>query len=63
MLMALIRDSDGKDLAIVPLAEKTFTSGSRGYFGQSKVEVNGERLQVQVQAVIIGSKGETKAEG
>ena len=64
MLFALIRDSDGKDLAIVPLAEKTFSSGSRGYFGQAKLDVNGERNQAQVQLVQIGSKPEAgKAEG
>jgi hypothetical protein len=49
MLFALIRDSDGKDVGLIPLAEKAFTSGSRGYFGQAKL-----------QLVAIGSKNEGK---
>jgi len=56
MLMALIKDEDGKTLGMIPLAAKTFTSGSRGYFGQAKLDVNGERHQAQVQLVQIGSK-------
>lgn len=57
MLLAEIKDGNGQALGIVVLAEKTFSTGSRGYFGQGKVQTpTGERLQVQVQAVIIGSK-------
>jgi hypothetical protein len=56
MLFALIRDSDGKDVGLIPLAEKAFTSGSRGYFGQAKLDVNGVKHQAQVQLVAIGSK-------
>ena len=38
-------------------APKTFSTGSKGYFGQGKVEgANGKRYQVQVQLVEIGSK-------
>ncbi len=60
MLMALIKDEDGKTLGMIPLAPKTFTSGSRGFFGQCKLEVSGERYQAQVQLVAIGSKNEGK---
>ena len=60
MLLAMIKTEDGVTLGMIPLAPKDFKTGSRGYFGQGKVEVNGERLQVQIQAVIIGSKNEPK---
>ena len=36
--------------------EKQFKTGSRGYFGTGKVEIDGKRYQCQVQLVEIGSK-------
>lgn len=60
MLMALIKDEDGKTLGMIPLAAKNFTSGSRGFFGQGKLDVNGVKHQAQVQLVEIGSKAEGK---
>lgn len=56
MLMALIKDEDGKTLGMIPLQPKDFKTGSKGYFGQGKTQVGDERLQIQVQAVLIGSK-------
>lgn len=58
MLIAEIRDTKGNVLGTVPLAPKEFKTGSKGYWGQAKVPglKETERLQVQVQAVIIGSK-------
>lgn len=58
MLIAEIRDTQGNVLGTVPLAPKDFKTGSKGYWGQAKVPglKEGQRLQVQVQAVIIGSK-------
>ena len=47
-------------LGVMVLKAKTFASGSRGFHGQGKLEVNGERLQAQCQAVVIGSKDEAK---
>ena len=58
MLIAEIRDTQGNMLGTVPLAPKDFKTGSKGYWGQAKLPgvKEGQRLQVQVQAVIIGSK-------
>ncbi len=58
MLIAEIRDTQGNVLGTVPLAAKDFKTGSKGYWGQAKLDglKEGQRLQVQVQAVIIGSK-------
>lgn len=47
----------GLDTPIVP-ERRQFSSGSHGFFGAGKITdpETGERLQVTVQAVIIGSK-------
>jgi hypothetical protein len=37
-------------------AEKVFKTGSRGFFGMSKIQIGEKRYQVQVQIVEIGSK-------
>ena len=42
------------------LAKREFSTGSKGFFGQDKIEVAGKRYQAQVQAVLIGSKGNPK---
>lgn len=59
---ALFKDEDGKTVGKIVTSEKTFSSGSRGYFGQGKVEINGKRFQAQVQLVEIGSKEQGKGE-
>lgn len=43
--------------------EKVFYSGSKGFFGQTKFEnhTTGERYQLNVTAVLIGSKPKKKA--
>ncbi len=56
----LIKNEEGQTLAKLVANEKTFTSGSRGYFGQGKIEINGRRYQAQVQLVEIGSKESKK---
>jgi hypothetical protein len=58
MLTAEIRDGKGNVLGTLALMPKDFKTGSKGYFGMAKMNGLGEneRLQVQVQAVIIGSK-------
>ncbi len=49
-------ESYGDVLAI----EKTFSTGSRGYYGAGKIEIAGKRYQVGVNIVEIGSKPATK---
>ena len=36
--------------------EKTFSTGSRGYYGSGKIEIAGKRYQVSLNIVEIGSK-------
>ena len=58
MLTATIRDDNGQAVGIVVLKDKTFSSGKTGYFGQAKIEINGQRYQAQAQAVAIAPKGD-----
>lgn len=61
-LTVIFRDPEGRDLATLPLATKQFKTGSRGLFGQAKLEIGGARYQAQVQLVEIGSKPEAAPE-
>jgi hypothetical protein len=47
---------DSQAVGILSAAEKTFKTGSRGYFGMGKIQIGEKRYQVQVQLVEIGSK-------
>jgi hypothetical protein len=42
------------------LEQKNFSTGSKGFYGQGKIEVGGKRYQAQVQAVLVGSKGNSR---
>jgi hypothetical protein len=48
----------GGDTTTLRPAARVFSTGSHGFFGTAKVTdpASGERLQVTVQAVVIGSK-------
>lgn len=61
MLTATIRKfEDGNVIGAIMVHPKTFSTGSRGYYGQDKVEIDGKRYQVSVQMVEIGSKNAAK---
>jgi len=51
-----IKTDDGKAIGTVTALPKDFKTGSRGFYANGKVEVNGKRYQMQVQLVEIGSK-------
>ena len=55
MITIDIKEND-KVVAVLQTPEKAFKTGSKGYFGMGKIEINGKRYQVQVQMVEIGSK-------
>ena len=40
---------------------KTFSTGSKGFYGQDKITVGGKRYQAQVSAILVGSKGDPRA--
>lgn len=47
---------DGKLIGTLNANAKEFKTGSRGFYGQGKIEIDGKRYQVQIQLVEIGSK-------
>lgn len=55
-LISEIKSSTGESLALIALQAKVFKTGSKGFFGMTKAEIDGKRYQVQVQLVEIGSK-------
>jgi len=48
--------SDSKEIAEVTLEAKVFSTGSKGFHKSSKVEIDGERYQLNFMLVKIGSK-------
>jgi hypothetical protein len=62
-ILAEIKTDDGKVLSTVALPIKEFKTGSRGYYANTKIEIDGKRYQAQIQLVEIGSKpGKAEAE-
>ena len=55
-IVAELKDEDSKILANFNLPNKVFKTGSRGFYANGKVEIDGKRYQVQIQLVEIGSK-------
>jgi len=57
---AVIRDNQGQIKQVISLEPKTFKTGSRGYHGNGKVNLNGGRYQVNFMLIEIGSKRKKK---
>lgn len=55
--------SEDKLVGMLMAENKVFKTGSRGFFGMSKISIGEKRYQVQVQMVEIGSKPKVDGEG
>jgi hypothetical protein len=55
-IFAELKGDDGKLIGVLTAAPKDFKTGSRGFFANGKMEIEGKRYQVQIQLVEIGSK-------
>jgi hypothetical protein len=55
MLSVEIKEND-KVFGVLTAEPKLFKTGSRGFFGMTKIQIGEKRYQVQVQMVEIGSK-------
>ena len=53
---------DNQAVGILTAAEKVFKTGSRGFFGMGKIQIDEKRYQIQVQLVEIGSKPKAEEE-
>jgi hypothetical protein len=56
MIVAELKDSEGKLIGMITASAKDFKTGSKGFYGNGKLEVDGKRYQTSVQLVEIGSK-------
>lgn len=55
-LTAEIKTQAGEILLTLPVPQKEFKTGSRGFYANKKLEIDGIRYQIQIQLVEIGSK-------
>jgi hypothetical protein len=56
VIITELKDENGKILAVLNASTKIFKTGSRGYYTNAKIEIDGKRYQVQIQLVEIGSR-------
>jgi len=56
IILAELKNETGQTLAMITVPPKEFKTGSKGFYGNSKVEIDGKRYQIQIQIVEIGSK-------
>ncbi|MBN1147002.1 MAG: hypothetical protein JXA78_07090 [Anaerolineales bacterium] len=61
-MIAELKADDGRLLSVLSVTPKEFKTGSRGYYANQKIEIDGKRYQVQVQLVEIGSKKQASAQ-
>ena len=59
-IIAELKTETGQTIGLISLPPKQFKTGSRGYYANTKLEVEGKRYQVQVQMVEIGSKAQAE---
>ena len=56
IILAEIKSADGQVLGMFTLPPKDFKTGSKGFYANGKLEIDGKRYQAQIQLVEIGSK-------
>ncbi|MBF8284915.1 MAG: hypothetical protein HW378_3830 [Anaerolineales bacterium] len=56
VIIAELKTDEGKILGVMTLPPKDFKTGSKGFFANGKLEIEGKRYQAQIQLVEIGSK-------
>ena len=55
-LLAEIKTDKNEPVSVITVSPKEFKTGSKGFFGMAKAELDGKRYQIQIQVVEIGSK-------
>ena len=61
IVVVKIETSTGDLAGIITARPKDFKTGSTGFFGTSKIELDGNKYQAQVQLIEIGSSPKAKA--
>jgi hypothetical protein len=59
-IVAELKTDNGTPITVLTVAPKDFKTGSKGYYGNAKVEFAGKKYQIQLQIVEIGSKIKTE---
>ena len=59
-ITAELKDDKGQVIAVLTVAPKEFKTGSKGFYGNTKIEIDGKRYQTQIQIVEIGSKSKVE---
>jgi hypothetical protein len=59
-IVAELKTDSGQLVTVLTVSPKQFKTGSRGFYANGKVELDGKRYQVQIQLVEIGSKKEAE---
>ncbi len=62
LIIADLKTDTGQTLGTIALPPKQFKTGSRGFYNNTKLEIDGKRYQVQIQLVEIGSKPQSQEE-
>jgi hypothetical protein len=57
-----LKTDAGQLIGLMTVPPKDFKTGSKGFFANGKVEIEGKRYQAQIQLVEIGSKTAGKSE-
>ena len=60
-IIAELKSDGGQMLTVLSVTPKDYKTGSRGYYANQKMEIDGKRYQVQIQLVEIGSKKASEA--
>jgi hypothetical protein len=61
-LIADIKTDTDQRIALINVMPKQFKTGSRGFYINQKIEIDGKRYQMQIQVVEIGSKAQETGE-
>lgn len=55
-IIAELKTAEGNIIGTFTLPPKDFKTGSKGFYANGKLEIDGKRYQAQIQLVEIGSK-------
>ena len=61
-IIAELKDEKGNLIGVLTLPPKDFKTGSKGFYANTKVDIDGKKYQAQIQLVEIGSKPKTEGE-
>jgi hypothetical protein len=55
-IIAELKSENNQLLSVLTVTPKDFKTGSKGFYANQKIEIDGKRYQLQIQLVEIGSK-------